>query len=141
MVNEEEGGIAEFEAAGEGRSSHAAVRWLREQARARKLREEEIHRYVWWTLCAAVLSVIVGVIVDCECVPAAQEKTLLTVAVDNIGVRRLVHLPHTPNFPGEFLFHQMHPLARYSTKRAARFNQGAHLPLVFPRLQFSTIQN
>src|SRR5262249_47315120 len=42
---------------------HAAVRWLRDQARARKLREEEIRRYVWWTLCAAVLSLIVGVIV------------------------------------------------------------------------------
>jgi len=41
---------------------HTAVRWLREQARARKLREEEIRRYVWWTLCTAVLSVIVGVV-------------------------------------------------------------------------------
>ena len=78
MLNEEEGWIAEFEAAGEDevrirlyRGSgmhpeakfHAAVRWLRDQARARKLREEEIRRYVWWTLCAAVLSLIVGVIV------------------------------------------------------------------------------
>jgi uncharacterized membrane protein HdeD (DUF308 family) len=41
---------------------HAAVRWLREQARARTLREEESRRYLWWTLCAAVLSVIVGII-------------------------------------------------------------------------------
>ena len=72
MLNEEEGWIAEFEAAGEDeirirlyRGSgmhpeakfHTAVRWL-----ARKLREEEICRYVWWTLCAAVLSVIVGVV-------------------------------------------------------------------------------
>ncbi len=78
MPNEEEGWIAEFEAAGEDEvrirlylgsgmhpeaKFHAAVRWLREQARARKLREEGIHRYVWWTLCAAVLSVVVGVIV------------------------------------------------------------------------------
>jgi hypothetical protein len=77
MSNEEEGWIAEFEAAGEDevrmrlyRGSgmhpeakfHAAVRWLREQARARKHREEEIRRYVWWTLCAAVLSVIVGLV-------------------------------------------------------------------------------
>ena len=77
MPNEEEGWIAEFEAAGEDevrirlyRGSgmhpeakfHTAVRWLREQARARKLREEEIRRYVWWTLCTAVLSVIVGVV-------------------------------------------------------------------------------
>ena len=75
MPNEEEGWIAEFEAAGEdevrmrlyrGSSMHpeakfhAAVRWLREQAQARKHREEEIRRYVWWTLCAAVLSAIVG---------------------------------------------------------------------------------
>ena len=78
MPNEEEGWIAEFEAAGEDevrirlyRGSgmhpeakfHTAVRWLREQARARKLREEEIRRHVWWTLCAAVVSVIVGVVV------------------------------------------------------------------------------
>jgi len=77
MLNEEEGWIAEFEAAGEDeirirlyRGSgmhpeakfHAAVRWLREQARARKLRVEETCRYVCWTLCAAVLSVIVGVV-------------------------------------------------------------------------------
>src|SRR5262249_37241465 len=34
---------------------HTAVRWLHEQARARKLREEEIRRYVWWTLSAAVV--------------------------------------------------------------------------------------
>ena len=34
---------------------HTAVRWLHEQARARKLREEEIRRYVWWTFCAAVV--------------------------------------------------------------------------------------
>jgi hypothetical protein len=75
MLNEEEAWIAEFEAAGEDevrirlyRGSgmhpeakfHAAVRWLRDQARARKHREEEIRRYVWWTLCAAVLSAIVG---------------------------------------------------------------------------------
>jgi hypothetical protein len=39
---------------------HAAVRWLREQARV--IREEEIRRYVWWTLCAVVLSVIVGLV-------------------------------------------------------------------------------
>jgi hypothetical protein len=77
MLNEEEEWIAEFEAVGESelrdrlyRGSgihpeakfHTAVRWLREQARARRLREEQLHRYVWWTLCAAVLSVIVGVI-------------------------------------------------------------------------------
>jgi hypothetical protein len=75
MLNEEEAWIAEFEAAGEVRirlyrgssmhpeaKFHAAVRWLRDQARARKHREEEIRRYVWWTLCAAVLSVIVGII-------------------------------------------------------------------------------
>jgi len=77
MLNEEEGWIAEFEAAGEDevrirlyRGSgmhpeakfHTAVRWLRDQARASKLREEEIRRYVWWTLCAAVLSVIVGLV-------------------------------------------------------------------------------
>jgi hypothetical protein len=77
MLNEEEEWIAEFEAVGESelrdrlyRGSgihpeakfHTAVRWLREQARARRLREERLHRYVWWTLCAAVLSVIVGVI-------------------------------------------------------------------------------
>jgi hypothetical protein len=78
MLNEEEGWIAEFEAAGEDevrirlyRASgmhpeakfHTAVRWLHEQARAHKVHEEEIHRYVWWTLCAAVLSVIIGIIV------------------------------------------------------------------------------
>src|SRR5262249_4397079 len=78
MPNEEEGWIAEFEAAGEDevrirlyRGSgmhpeakfHTGVRWLREQGQARKLREEEIRRFVWWTLCAAVLSVIVGVVV------------------------------------------------------------------------------
>ncbi len=77
MLNEEEEWIAEFEAVGESelrdrlyRGSgihpeakfHTAIRWLREQARARRLREEQLHRYVWWTLCAAVLSVIVGVI-------------------------------------------------------------------------------
>jgi hypothetical protein len=77
MLNEEEEWIAEFEAVGESelrdrlyRGSgihpeakfHTAVRWLREQARARRLGEEQLHRYVWWTLCAAVLSVIVGVI-------------------------------------------------------------------------------
>jgi hypothetical protein len=77
MPNEEEDWIAEFEAVGESelrdrlyRGSslhpeakfHTAVRWLREQARARRLREEQLHRHVWWTLCAAVLSVIVGVI-------------------------------------------------------------------------------
>jgi hypothetical protein len=77
MLNEEEEWIAEFEAVGESelrdrlyRGSgihpeakfHTAVRRLREQARARRLREEQLHRYVWWTLCAAVLSVIVGVI-------------------------------------------------------------------------------
>ena len=77
MLNEEEEWIAEFEAVGESelrdrlyRGSgiypeakyHAAVRWLREQPRARRLREEQLHRYVWWTLCAAILSVIVGVI-------------------------------------------------------------------------------
>ena len=77
MSNEAEGWIAEFEAAGEDEvrirlylgsgmhpeaKFHAAVRWLREQARARTLREEEIRRYLWWTLCAAVLSVIVGII-------------------------------------------------------------------------------
>jgi len=77
MLNEEEEWIAEFEAVGESelrdrlyRGSgihpeakfHTAVRWLREQARARRLREEQLHRYVWWTLCAAVLSVIVVVI-------------------------------------------------------------------------------
>ena len=75
MLNEKEEWIAEFEAAGEDevrmrlyRGSrmhpeakfHTAVRWLQEQARTRKLREAEILRYVWWTLCAAVLSVIVG---------------------------------------------------------------------------------
>ena len=68
MLNEEEEWIAEFEAVGESelrdrlyRGSgihpeskfHTAVRWLREQARARRLREEQLHRYVWWTLCAA----------------------------------------------------------------------------------------
>jgi len=42
--------------------ARCAVRWLREQARARKLREEETRRYVWWTLSAPVLSVIVGVV-------------------------------------------------------------------------------
>jgi hypothetical protein len=77
MLNEEEEWIAEFEAVGESelrdrlyRGSgihpeakfHTAVRWLREQAKARRLREEQLHRYVCWTLCAAVLSVIVGVI-------------------------------------------------------------------------------
>jgi hypothetical protein len=77
MLNEEEEWIAEFEAVGESElrdrlyrgcgihpeaKFHTAVRWLREQARARRLREEQLHRYVWWTLCAAVLSVIVGVI-------------------------------------------------------------------------------
>jgi membrane protein YqaA with SNARE-associated domain len=40
----------------------AGVRWLREQARARKLREEQTRRYLWWTLRAAVLSVIVEII-------------------------------------------------------------------------------
>jgi hypothetical protein len=77
MPNEEEDWIAEFEAVGESelrdrpyRGSglhpeakfHTAVRWLREQARARRLQEGQLHRHVWWTLCAAVLSVIVGVI-------------------------------------------------------------------------------
>jgi hypothetical protein len=77
MLNEEEEWIAEFEAVGESElrdrlyrgagihpeaKFHTAVRWLREQARVRRLREEQLHRYVWWTLCAAALSVIVGVI-------------------------------------------------------------------------------
>jgi hypothetical protein len=77
MPNEEEGWIAEFEAAGESelrdrlyRGSgmhpeakyHLAVRWLREQARARRLREEQMYRDVRRTLWAAVAAVLVGIV-------------------------------------------------------------------------------
>jgi hypothetical protein len=77
MQDDEEGWIAEFEAAGESelrdrlyRGSgmhpeakfHLAVRWLREQARARRLREEQMRRDVRRTLWAAVAAVLVGIV-------------------------------------------------------------------------------
>jgi hypothetical protein len=39
-----------------------AFRWLREQERTRRIREEQTYRYVQWTLLAAVAAVIVGII-------------------------------------------------------------------------------
>ena len=39
-----------------------AFRWLREKETERECREEQMHRNVWWTLCAAVVSVFVGII-------------------------------------------------------------------------------
>jgi hypothetical protein len=77
MQDDEEGWIAEFEAAGESelrdrlyRGSgmhpeakfHLAVRWLREQARARRLREEQMRRDVRRTLWAAVDAMLVGIV-------------------------------------------------------------------------------
>jgi hypothetical protein len=77
MLTEEDAWIAEFEAAGEDeirirmyRGSgmhpeakfHTAVRWLREQARARRLLEQEIHRDVRRTLWAAVAAVLLGIV-------------------------------------------------------------------------------
>jgi len=77
MQDDEEGWIAEFEAAGESelrdrlyRGSgmhpeakfHLAVRWLREQARARRLQEEQMRRDVRRTLWAAVAAVLVGLV-------------------------------------------------------------------------------
>ena len=77
MQDDEEGWIAEFEAAGESelrdrlyRGSgmhpeakfHLAVRWLREQARARRLQEEQMRRDVRRTLWAAVAAVLVGIV-------------------------------------------------------------------------------
>jgi hypothetical protein len=77
MLTEEEGWIAEFEAAGEDeirvrlyRGSgmhpeakfHTAVRWLREQARARRLREQQMHRDMRRTFWAAVAAVLVGIV-------------------------------------------------------------------------------
>jgi hypothetical protein len=77
MQDDEEGWIAEFEASGESelrdrlyRGSgmhpeakfHLAVRWLREQARARRLQEEQMRRDVRRTLWAAVAAVLVGIV-------------------------------------------------------------------------------
>jgi hypothetical protein len=65
---------AEFEAAGETEirdglnlmqdepKRQFAFRWLREEAGARKLRDEQTHRYVRWTFWAALAAVIVGII-------------------------------------------------------------------------------
>jgi hypothetical protein len=65
---------AEFEAAGETEirdglkliqhepKRQFAFRWLREEDRARGLREKETHCYVQWTFWAAVAAVIVGII-------------------------------------------------------------------------------
>ena len=39
-----------------------AFRWLREQEKARKFRDQQMHRYVRWTLLAALAAVIVGII-------------------------------------------------------------------------------
>jgi hypothetical protein len=41
---------------------HLAVRWLREQARARRLQEEQMRRDVRRTLWAAVAAVLVGIV-------------------------------------------------------------------------------
>jgi hypothetical protein len=40
----------------------AAFRWLGDEAEARRLREEQTHHYVRWTLFAAVAAAIVGLI-------------------------------------------------------------------------------
>jgi hypothetical protein len=40
----------------------AAFRWLGDEAEGQRLREEQIHHYVRWTLFAAVAAVIVGLI-------------------------------------------------------------------------------
>ena len=40
----------------------AAIRWLGDEAEARRLREEQTHHYVRWTFFAAVAAVIVGLI-------------------------------------------------------------------------------
>jgi hypothetical protein len=65
---------AEFDQAGEtevrdgfGLINHEpkrqfAFRWLREQDRARTIREQQTYTYVRWTLWAAVAAVIVGII-------------------------------------------------------------------------------
>ena len=39
-----------------------AFRWLREQERARKLKERETRRYARWTLWAAIAAVAVGIV-------------------------------------------------------------------------------
>jgi hypothetical protein len=41
---------------------HLAVRWLREQARARRLREEQMYRDVRRTLWAAVAAALAGIV-------------------------------------------------------------------------------
>ena len=41
---------------------HAAFRWLGDEAEAQRLREEQTHHYVQWTLVATVAVVIVGLI-------------------------------------------------------------------------------
>lgn len=76
-AEEEAAWRAEFEAAGESEVRDviyrgpgmypdpkrlAALRWLREQARGRNLREKQTHRYAWWTLWAAIAAVVVGVV-------------------------------------------------------------------------------
>ena len=73
-AEEEAAWRAEFEGAGETEicdglkliqhepTRQFAFRWLREQASARKLREEQTYRYVRWTFWAAVAAVIVGII-------------------------------------------------------------------------------
>jgi hypothetical protein len=68
---------AEFEAAGESETRdriyrgagiypdpkrQAALDWLRERARERSLRETQTHRYAWWTLWAAIVAVVVGLV-------------------------------------------------------------------------------
>jgi len=40
----------------------AAFRWLGDEAEAQRLREEQTHHYIRWTLVAAVAAVIVGLI-------------------------------------------------------------------------------
>ena len=40
----------------------AAFRWLGDKAEAQRLREEQTHHYIRWTLVAAVAAVIVGLI-------------------------------------------------------------------------------
>jgi hypothetical protein len=46
----------------DGEKRQAAFRWLGDEAEARRLREEQTHYYVRWTLFAAVATVIVGLI-------------------------------------------------------------------------------
>jgi hypothetical protein len=40
---------------------HFAFRWLREQVKAKKLREQQLYRYAQWTFWAAVSAVVIGI--------------------------------------------------------------------------------